>query len=561
MRTFWIISSLMLVGCGSKSSVDTGSVAAENEAPRVAISAPADGVTLDEGMEVTIYASVSDDYDAPNIVSLTWESTTDGDLEGPNADVDGAVVFNTVLNPGTHTVTVTAMDTGGLQSTDSVLIKILADADADGSDDGSDADGSDADGSDADGSDVDGSDADGSDADADADGSDSDDGADSDSDADSGADDADDGGTPTVADYTECTHSYDPVDVLGWTKTYDATFIDDSAIAIESSAEAIDGWGSDRVTAFAREESLIQDGVPVWSGSTYVGCGLGDVEGMFTLGWTHEVSVEVEDPALGPLDITDVYDFSHSDPRMYLNEVSTIGSGDSWDFEYDMAYPAGSTPLTALFIVPVSGSYTDMGMETIEVWGTTYEAWHIRSEYTMDLLSTGFFTRDYPAEADFWYVEDMGLVKEVHTDIGTGSVILRKELMSMVWDDDPEPDDVDADGIDADADGGDTGWTDTGWTDTGWTDTGWTDTGWTDTGMASDTDDGAADDGSMDDGSMDDMDMDDGSDDGAADDSAADDDSTDADGSADDGSADDGSADDGAADDGAADGSGGEEPE
>jgi hypothetical protein len=85
--------------------------------------------------------------------------------------------------------------------------------------------------------------------------------------------------------------------------------------------------------------------------------------------------------------------------------------------------------------------------ETIEVWGTTYEAWHIQSEYTMDLLSTGFFTRDYPAEAGFWYAEDVGVVKEVHTDIGTGSVILRKELMSMVWGADPDvdddPDDVD----------------------------------------------------------------------------------------------------------------------
>ena len=71
--------------------------------------------------------------------------------------------------------------------------------------------------------------------------------------------------------------------------------------------------------------------------------------------------------------------------------------------------------------IPVSGTYTDMGVVSIEVSGVLYEeAWHIHSEYIMYLTDSGLdFTRDYPASADYWYVEGMGLVKELHTDIET----------------------------------------------------------------------------------------------------------------------------------------------
>ena len=91
--------------------------------------------------------------------------------------------------------------------------------------------------------------------------------------------------------------------------------------------------------------------------------------------------------------------------------------------------------------IPVTGTYQDMGTATIEVGGVTYEdAWHLRSEYTMELTALVAFTRDYPAEANFWYVEGMGLVKEEHVDIETESVILARELTEMTWEEPPPVD-------------------------------------------------------------------------------------------------------------------------
>ena len=122
--------------------------------------------------------------------------------------------------------------------------------------------------------------------------------------------------------------------------------------------------------------------------------------------------------------------------------------------------------------IPVSGTYTDNGATDIDVGGVLYEdAWHISATYTMELTSTGVFTRDYPAQADFYYVDGIGLVKEFHTDIETDSVILSKVLDEIVWepgtepdpdpDPDPEPEEdtgtMDADTGTMDADTGTTG--------------------------------------------------------------------------------------------------------
>jgi hypothetical protein len=88
--------------------------------------------------------------------------------------------------------------------------------------------------------------------------------------------------------------------------------------------------------------------------------------------------------------------------------------------------------------IPVSGSYTDRGLAEIDVMGEPMEAWHIRSSYTMDLLSiptmegVSGFTRTYPGEANYYWVEDVGLVYERHVDAETGAIILEKTLTSSV---------------------------------------------------------------------------------------------------------------------------------
>ena len=129
-----------------------------------------------------------------------------------------------------------------------------------------------------------------------------------------------------------------------------------------------------------------------------------------------------------------------SSPRTYLNDKSTIGTGETWSFSYNLTFTdtSGSSPVPIEISVPVSGSYKDMGMATIEAMGDTWDAWHIQSDYSM-ILSTiaGIdgvlegFSRDYPAQADYYWVEDIGLVKEQHTDTETGAIILKKEITAL----------------------------------------------------------------------------------------------------------------------------------
>ena len=86
-------------------------------------------------------------------------------------------------------------------------------------------------------------------------------------------------------------------------------------------------------------------------------------------------------------------DIAHTAPRRYLPPVEMLGTFETWDFTYEMAYPSTS-PASAVVSIPVTGTYQDMGSETIEVGGVTYEdAWHIRSDYTMELTAIGVFTR------------------------------------------------------------------------------------------------------------------------------------------------------------------------
>ena len=74
---------------------------------------------------------------------------------------------------------------------------------------------------------------------------------------------------------------------------------------------------------------------------------------------------------------------------------------------------------------------TDEGTQVVSAGGETYETWHISSDYVMALSSTGVFTRDYPAEAHYYWAEGIGLVKEEHRDTETGAIILSKELSDV----------------------------------------------------------------------------------------------------------------------------------
>jgi hypothetical protein len=118
-------------------------------------------------------------------------------------------------------------------------------------------------------------------------------------------------------------------------------------------------------------------------------------------------------------------------PRNYLPDPDLIGTGISWDYSYDLSIsdPFG---LGTMSTVPVEGTFTDLGMETLEIEGETMSAWRIGNHYTIEWSATdgiGPFTEDVTAEANTWWVEGLGMVQEDHTNTETGELLLEKLLV------------------------------------------------------------------------------------------------------------------------------------
>ncbi len=239
-------------------------------------------------------------------------------------------------------------------------------------------------------------------------------------------------------DPDNCFHPYNPVHQSSWEKTYSATFIDDNgALGAATATEQGMGTGytSSGLETFKTWDKLTTSTGKGWEGSVYHGCDNSDGTKLSVLEWNMMLTFdEIPGGTSSALMIL-------SSPRTYLNDKSTIGTGETWSFSYNLTFTdtSGSSPVPIEISVPVSGSYKDMGMTTIEALDDTWDAWHIQSDYSM-ILSTiagiegalDGFTRDYPGQADYYWVEDIGLVYEKHVDTEKGTVILEKTLTDVV---------------------------------------------------------------------------------------------------------------------------------
>ena len=228
---------------------------------------------------------------------------------------------------------------------------------------------------------------------------------------------------------SEC-FQYNPLDEVGWEKTYVATFISDvhgmeTATATEQPMGT--GYTSSGYEAVKTWETMVVGGSPAWEGSVYHLCDYDGVPGLSVTEWNMNItySVELEGSPFSPGTVL----MQLSTPRQYIN-LDKFGTGSSWSFSYMLNYTDTSGSGISIAI-PVSGSFKDEGMSLMTVMGELVAAWHISSSYTMELTATGVFTRDYPSEADYYWVEGLGLVSEEHVDTETGATILSKELASV----------------------------------------------------------------------------------------------------------------------------------
>jgi hypothetical protein len=88
-----------------------------NSAPQVTISAPANGSSFPQGTSIDFAGSASDAEDGNLTAGLAWTSSRDGAIGGGGS-------FSTALSAGTHTVTASVADSGGLPGSDQITVTV-----------------------------------------------------------------------------------------------------------------------------------------------------------------------------------------------------------------------------------------------------------------------------------------------------------------------------------------------------------------------------------------------------------------------------------------------------
>ncbi|MBL8878479.1 MAG: S8 family serine peptidase [Phycisphaerales bacterium] len=91
-----------------------------NTAPTVSISSPANGTTVAQGTSVTFTGSATDTQDGNISASLIWTSSINGQIGA------GASFSTSSLSAGTHTITASVTDSGGLSGSASISLTVQA---------------------------------------------------------------------------------------------------------------------------------------------------------------------------------------------------------------------------------------------------------------------------------------------------------------------------------------------------------------------------------------------------------------------------------------------------
>ncbi|MBK7403397.1 MAG: S8 family serine peptidase [Phycisphaerales bacterium] len=89
-----------------------------NTAPTVAIASPADGASFDQGTSVSFLGSAADSEDGSLTASIAWTSSRDGAIGS------GGAFSTSALSVGTHVITASVVDSGGLGDSDTVTIVV-----------------------------------------------------------------------------------------------------------------------------------------------------------------------------------------------------------------------------------------------------------------------------------------------------------------------------------------------------------------------------------------------------------------------------------------------------
>ncbi len=112
----------------SDSGGDTGDTAdsgVENTAPAVKLTAPTSDGQYYAGGAIAVSASASDAEDGPGALTVVWTDESGATLSiDDSVDADGLLSGTTTFSEGSHTLTVTVTDSGGLSGSASVQLTV-----------------------------------------------------------------------------------------------------------------------------------------------------------------------------------------------------------------------------------------------------------------------------------------------------------------------------------------------------------------------------------------------------------------------------------------------------
>ena len=120
-RLKWTVVITLFLGCGTEPEKQR-----LEYPPVVTIESPEMGSEYELGDEITFTGTVFDDNQAPETLTLVWNSDKDGILDENPADEQGVVSISTnVLSAGPHIISLTAIDEEQASVQDWIQIEII----------------------------------------------------------------------------------------------------------------------------------------------------------------------------------------------------------------------------------------------------------------------------------------------------------------------------------------------------------------------------------------------------------------------------------------------------
>jgi len=117
-RGFWFDKVTLTNFSTQAPDAQSNNCSAANTRPVVTITAPADNAVFDKGVNVTFTATANDSEDGDISGLIQWDSSLDGSIG------NGASFNTSVLSAGTHLVTASVADSGGLDGFDTVTVTL-----------------------------------------------------------------------------------------------------------------------------------------------------------------------------------------------------------------------------------------------------------------------------------------------------------------------------------------------------------------------------------------------------------------------------------------------------